>query len=406
MISRMREQGTGILLACHDIDQMFRLADRIVVLRHGRVAAEVMPAEVHPDDVVALLSGPGAGLLGPPPAHPAARAGRPAGVGRPVVQPVADPVRAGRGAGQRAAVHPPARRATSWSASAALGLPPELLAAWSRLPAGPAGGPVGVAAQAQAPIIDDNARAGLSWAPFGDLARAAKVAASWSVPVFGPGGLLGVITVLRSIAGRPKRDDLDLVTLYAGLRGGGDRAGPAAGRGHHPQPGAGDHPGDAGDAGRAAAGGRRPDDGPPVAAPRPAGGRGGAGDQGAGGGGAALPGGGHGGQRAARGRASPGLLDAAAGVLGVARRDDVARAPRRRGRPPAPGGDVRRAGLRGRAGGQLAGRRAARGRQGAARGRRALAAAGAGARGGLGGPPGGADPAPLPGAAARASCPG
>ncbi len=36
---------------------MFRLADRIVVLRHGRVAAEVMPAEVHPDDVVALLSG-------------------------------------------------------------------------------------------------------------------------------------------------------------------------------------------------------------------------------------------------------------------------------------------------------------------------------------------------------------
>ncbi|MGH3403587.1 MAG: ATP-binding protein, partial [Streptosporangiaceae bacterium] len=65
-------------------------------------------------------------------------------------------------------------------------------------------------------IIADNARVGLSWAPFADLARAAKVAASWSVPVFGPGGLLGVITVLRSIAGRPKRDDLDLVTLYAG----------------------------------------------------------------------------------------------------------------------------------------------------------------------------------------------
>src|SRR5262249_9214911 len=57
MIREMRDQGTGILMACHDIDQMFRLADRIVVLRHGRVAAEVMPAEVHPDDVVALLSG-------------------------------------------------------------------------------------------------------------------------------------------------------------------------------------------------------------------------------------------------------------------------------------------------------------------------------------------------------------
>src|SRR6185437_4016363 len=100
--------------------------------------------------------------------------------------------------------------------SAALGLPPELLEAWSRLPVGPAGGPVGVAGQTQAPIIADNARAGLSWAPFGDLARTAKVAASWSVPVFGPGGLVGVITVLRAIAGRPARDDLDLATLYAG----------------------------------------------------------------------------------------------------------------------------------------------------------------------------------------------
>ena len=37
LITRLREQGTTILLVCHDIDQMFRLADRIVVLRHGRV---------------------------------------------------------------------------------------------------------------------------------------------------------------------------------------------------------------------------------------------------------------------------------------------------------------------------------------------------------------------------------
>src|SRR6202044_2650595 len=57
LISRLREQGTTILLSCHDTGQMFRLADRIVVLRHGRVVAEVSPSEVHPDDVVALISG-------------------------------------------------------------------------------------------------------------------------------------------------------------------------------------------------------------------------------------------------------------------------------------------------------------------------------------------------------------
>jgi signal transduction histidine kinase len=43
------------------------------------------------------------------------------------------------------------------------------------------------------------------------------VASSWSVPVLGPGGLLGVITVFRAMAGPPRRDDLDLATLYAGF---------------------------------------------------------------------------------------------------------------------------------------------------------------------------------------------
>jgi hypothetical protein len=57
LIMSLREQGTTILLACHDIDQMFRLADRIVVLRQGRVVADLRPADTHPDDVIALLSG-------------------------------------------------------------------------------------------------------------------------------------------------------------------------------------------------------------------------------------------------------------------------------------------------------------------------------------------------------------
>src|SRR5580700_9195113 len=39
LIVGLRQQGTTILLACHDIDQMFRLADRIVVLRQGRIVA-------------------------------------------------------------------------------------------------------------------------------------------------------------------------------------------------------------------------------------------------------------------------------------------------------------------------------------------------------------------------------
>ncbi len=108
LIMRLREQGTTIVLACHDVGQMFRLADRIAVLRQGRLIAEVAPSEVHPDDVVALVSGQEVELHGPPPAGPAARAHRPARVLGPVLQPGADPLGPGRGPAHRAAVHPPA----------------------------------------------------------------------------------------------------------------------------------------------------------------------------------------------------------------------------------------------------------------------------------------------------------
>ncbi|HEX5288707.1 MAG TPA: ATP-binding cassette domain-containing protein [Streptosporangiaceae bacterium] len=219
MIIAMRAEGTAILLACHDIDQMFRLADRIVILRHGRVAAEVRPDEVHPDDVVALLSGQQVGSTA------RRQLTRLHGLADELVS--ADPssslslILSALGAAlgsERLCIH--LLDGDSLACAASLGLPADLQAAWARLPCGPAGGPVGRAAAGPLPVIEENAAARLSWAPFGDLARAAKVAASWSVPVLGPGGPVGVITVLRSTAGRPKRDDLDLVTLYAGYAAG------------------------------------------------------------------------------------------------------------------------------------------------------------------------------------------
>ena len=99
---------------------------------------------------------------------------------------------------------------------ASLGMPAALLSAWSDLPVGPRGGPVGIAAAACEPVIVEDVRSSGGWASFAGLARQAKVASSLSVPVLGPGGLAGVITVLRTMPGTPKRDDLDLVTLYAG----------------------------------------------------------------------------------------------------------------------------------------------------------------------------------------------
>jgi signal transduction histidine kinase len=73
-----------------------------------------------------------------------------------------------------------------------------------------------LAAAGERPVIADSVRVGAAWRSFRDLAKTVKVASSWSVPVLGPSGLIGVITVFRTEHGAPQRDEQDLVTVYAG----------------------------------------------------------------------------------------------------------------------------------------------------------------------------------------------
>jgi signal transduction histidine kinase/ABC-type multidrug transport system ATPase subunit len=237
LIMRLRDQGTTVMLSCHDISQMFRLSDRIIVLRHGRVIGEVSPSEVHPDDVAALVSGQ---KVDSSARRQLTRLHRLAGRltssdPSSSLSTILSALGAAVGS-ERLCIHLPEENALSSDQdtppgasdgqappgvgtlvrAASFGVPDTLLSAWARLPVGAAGGPVGLAAATGRPVIEDNIRAAPgSWASFADLARQARVASSWSVPVLGPGGLLGVITVFRAITGKPQRDDLDLATLYA-----------------------------------------------------------------------------------------------------------------------------------------------------------------------------------------------
>jgi signal transduction histidine kinase/ABC-type multidrug transport system ATPase subunit len=215
LIMGLRRQGTTILLACHDIDQMFRLADRIVVLRQGRIVGDLRTADAHPDDVVALISGQ------PPDSSARQQLTRLHGLTDRLVS--ADPSSSlslilsalGSALGsERLCIHLVSDKILCCAAS--LGFKPGQLDPWSRLPFGPAGGPVGMAAAGESPVIADNLRAGPAWGSFRDLARAAHLASSWSVPVLGPAGLSAVITVFRAQQGAPERDELALVTVYAG----------------------------------------------------------------------------------------------------------------------------------------------------------------------------------------------
>src|SRR6266702_4520401 len=215
LIMSLREQGTTILLACHDIDQMFRLADRIVVLRQGRIVADLRPADTHPDDVVALVSGQQVD------SSARRQLTRLHGLTDRLVS--ADPssslslILSALGAAlssERLSIHLVSDRTLFCAAS--LGFTSGQLEPWARLPFGPGGGPVGLAAADERPVIADNVRAGMAWRSFRNLAKTVKVASSWSVPVLGPTGLSGVITVFRAEHGAPQRDELDLVTVYAG----------------------------------------------------------------------------------------------------------------------------------------------------------------------------------------------
>jgi signal transduction histidine kinase/ABC-type multidrug transport system ATPase subunit len=215
LIMGLRQQGTTILLACHDIDQMFRLASRIVVLRQGRIVGEVRTADAHPDDVIALISGR------QPVSSARQQLTRLHGLTDRLVS--ADPssslslILSALGAAlgsERLCIHLVTDKLLYCAAS--LGFKPGQFDPWSKLPFGPAGGPVGMAAADERPIIADKIRSGAASGGFRDLAKTAKVASSWSVPVLGPSGLYGVITVFRAEHGAPERDELALVNVYAG----------------------------------------------------------------------------------------------------------------------------------------------------------------------------------------------
>jgi signal transduction histidine kinase/ABC-type sulfate/molybdate transport systems ATPase subunit len=212
LIAAVRHHTT-VVIACHDLDLMFRLATRIVVLRHGRVAGELNPATVHPDEVIALLSGQEVdssarrqltrlhGLTGKLVAAEASSS----------LPLILSALGAALGS-ERLCMHLAAGGELACAAS--LGLPDTLLDRLARLPMGALGGPVGLAAATRRTVIAENAQA--DWQHINGLAAGAGFASSWSVPVLARDGLAGVITGFGDTPGRPERDQLELVAVYAG----------------------------------------------------------------------------------------------------------------------------------------------------------------------------------------------
>lgn len=57
IILRMRERGLALLVVSHNLDQVFRIADRIAVLRRGKLVGVKRTAETDGDEIVAMITG-------------------------------------------------------------------------------------------------------------------------------------------------------------------------------------------------------------------------------------------------------------------------------------------------------------------------------------------------------------
>jgi ABC-type sugar transport system ATPase subunit len=57
LILRLRERGNGVVIISHNMRHVFSIFDRIMVLRHGRIAGVRRKGETTPDEIVKLIVG-------------------------------------------------------------------------------------------------------------------------------------------------------------------------------------------------------------------------------------------------------------------------------------------------------------------------------------------------------------
>lgn len=217
LVRRFRDRGTTTLLVSHDVDQLFRMTDRIVVLRYGRVVAELEPARSHPDELLALMAGH----------EVSAVARRQLGRLHELATQLSTPARAdaagtaaeltlilstlGLALGTSALSLHLLDGATLRQVSA-IGLPEILQRAWTSVPLFGTGNPLAAAAAENTPMVDDGGEP----SAHRSLLQAAGFTTWWAAPFSSAGGARGVIGVYRTQPGAPARDELDLINLYAG----------------------------------------------------------------------------------------------------------------------------------------------------------------------------------------------
>ena len=217
ILRETREAGASVLLASHDLEQVFALADRIVVLRDGAVVADVTPVEVQRSDIVALMSGVEVDSIASRQIRRLQSLADQLSEAEPAASlPLIVSAMAGALDQDMLCVHlletsgdePVLRRL------AATGLPAELLAVNAALPVGADGGPAGLAAADGAVVVVDDLLTSPAWRAGTAAAAASGVRSAWAAPIVGSGGVLGTVSGYASSPGNPAPERLELATIY------------------------------------------------------------------------------------------------------------------------------------------------------------------------------------------------
>jgi signal transduction histidine kinase/ABC-type branched-subunit amino acid transport system ATPase component len=217
ILRETREAGASVLLASHDLEQVFALADRIIVLRDGRAVADVSPVEVQRSDVVALMSGVEVDSIASRQIRRLQSLADQLSEADPAASlPLIVSAMAGALDQDMLCVHlletggeqPVLRR------MAATGLPTELLRVNAALPVGPDGGPAGLAAADSAVVVVDDLQARSAWQAGTAAAAAAGIRSAWAAPIVGSNGVLGTVSGYAASPGNPAPERLELATIY------------------------------------------------------------------------------------------------------------------------------------------------------------------------------------------------
>ena len=57
VIRELRDRGFAVLIISHNLEQVFRLVDRVWVLRRGRMIGNRWLADTTPEDLVGMITG-------------------------------------------------------------------------------------------------------------------------------------------------------------------------------------------------------------------------------------------------------------------------------------------------------------------------------------------------------------